>query len=570
MKLKNSYFFTLRESVKDEEAISGNLLVRGGYVKKSSSGVYMYLPLGIKVLRKIENIIREEMNAIGSQEVLMPSLIPEEVYIASNRRELFGDSMFTMKDRFRRSFVLGPTHEELFAMAASSHIRSYKDLPLSLYQFQNKFRDEPRPRFGLIRVREFIMKDAYTFDKDIEGLDISYQKMFDAYVRSFDRMGIQYKIVRADTGVMGGLLSEEFQAITDIGEDQIVYCDHCDYAANVEVATSLIPSVTPSKSKGRYVKVDTPDQKTIQQVSDFLGRDSKDFVKTLVYQADDQLIAVSVTGDDEVSTTKLAKILSANQVELADAQKVLEATGTEIGYLGPIGCPLRLLVDHQVLHMSDFVVGANQKDAHYVDVNIDDFAAYEVYDLSMVKAGDPCCCKQGTLHIQRGIEVGNTFKLGEKYAHAMDLFFNDENNQLQPVIMGSYGIGPGRCMAAIVEQHQQDNKILWPINVAPYEAVLVTPNQKIDQQVSIAEQLYLQAKEASIDILWDDRDERAGIKFNDMELIGIPYMIVVGKAIDEGQVEIKDLLQRTSTKVAIDQVIEWLLQAIRQRKHTNT
>ncbi len=569
MKLNNSYFFTLRENVKDEDAASGNLLVRGGYIKKSSSGVYMYLPLGLKVLRKIENIVREEMNAIGSQEVLMPSLIPEEVYIASNRREVFGNSMFTMKDRFHRSFVLGPTHEELFATAASLHIRSYKDLPVSLYQFQNKFRDEPRPRFGLIRVREFIMKDAYTFDKDLDGLDVSYQAMFNAYKNAFDRMGIHYKIVKADTGVMGGLLSEEFQAITEIGEDHIVYCDHCDYAANVEIATSHFDKRKPSQIKGQYKKVDTPNQKTIQQVSEFLNRSPKEFVKTLVYQADDQLVAISVVGDDEVSTTKLSKFLSVNNIELADATKVFEALNTEIGYLGPINCPIRLLVDRKVEAIKNVVVGANQKDAHYIDVNIGDFSTYECDDFVLVKANDRCSCSQGHLHIQHGIEVGNTFKLGEKYAQAMDLFFNDEHNQLKPVIMGSYGIGLGRCMAALVEQYQKDNQLHWPIHVVPYEAVIVTTNQKIEQQLDIGEQLYQQAKQASIDVLWDDRNERAGIKFNDMELIGIPYMIVVGKAIDEGLVEVKDLTNKTTHRLRIDEVIDWLSKTLQARKQNS-
>jgi prolyl-tRNA synthetase len=500
----------------------------------------------------------------------MPSLIPEEVYIASKRRDVFGDSMFTMKDRFNRSFVLGPTHEELFATAASSHIRSYKDLPISLYQFQNKFRDEPRPRFGLIRVREFIMKDAYTFDKNIDGLDRSYQQMFSAYKNAFDRMGLHYRIVKADTGVMGGLLSEEFQAITDIGEDHIVYCDQCDYAANVEIAEARFTSQSPSANQGKYQKVDTPHQKTIQQVSEYLNRSANDFVKTLVYQADDQLVAVSVVGEDEVSTTKLAKYLSANHVELADAGIVLEVTKTEIGFLGPIGCPIRLLVDQKVENMHDFVVGANQKDTHFIDANILDFAGYERGDFALVKADDPCFCGHGSLKIQRGIEVGNTFKLGEKYARAMDLFFNDENNQLQPVIMGSYGIGLGRCMAAIVEQNHQNNKILWPVNVAPYEVAIVTTNQKVEKQQQLGDDLYQRAKLADLDVLWDDRDERAGIKFNDMELIGIPFMIVIGKAIEDKQVEIKDLLNQTSTKVMIDDVVPWLQRLINDRKKSNT
>lgn len=566
MKLQNNYFFTLRENVKDEEATSGNLLVRAGYIKKSSSGVYMYLPMGLKVLKKIEEIVREEMNAIGSLEVLMPSLIPEDVYIASNRRDLFGASMFTMKDRYKRSFVLGPTHEELFASAANSHIRSYKDLPISLFQFQNKFRDEPRPRFGLIRVREFIMKDAYTFDKDLAGLDVSYQAMFEAYKRSFDRMGLHYKVVQADTGVMGGLLSEEFQAITHIGEDRIVYCDACDYAANLEIATSYHTIKEPSLLKGQFKAIETPNQKTIEQVSTFLNRNPQDFIKTLVYQVDDALVAVSVVGDDEVSTTKLAKHLRANSVELADASAIYQATNTEIGFLGPVECPLRLIVDSKVVSQSNFITGANKKDTHLVNVNINDFTQHEVADVTLIKEGQTCTCQQGKLHVEHGIEIGNTFKLGDKYAKAMDLAYSDENNQLQPVVMGSYGIGIGRCLAALVEQKQQDNKLIWPLNLAPYDVAIVTTNQKNDEQVSFAETVYQQTKEASLDVLWDNRNERAGVKFNDMELIGVPYMIVLGKALLNGEVEIKDVYKKTSINVPSEEVITTLLAMLQSEK----
>lgn len=566
MKLNNSYFFTLRENVKDEEATSGNLLVRAGFIKKSSSGVYMYLPLGLKVLRKIENIVREEMNAINSLEVLMPSLIPEEVYIASQRRDLFGDSMFSMKDRNNRSFVLGPTHEELFAQAANSHIRSYKDLPISLYQFQNKFRDEPRPRFGLIRVREFIMKDAYTFDKDLDGLNVSYQAMFNAYKKAFDKMGIHYRIVTADTGVMGGLLSEEFQAITEIGEDHIVYCDACDYAANVEIAVQHQEAFINSTLKGMYKEVSTPNQKTIEEVSRFLNRSSSDFVKTLVYKADDHFVAVCVAGDDEVSTTKLAKITKANHVELALASEVLAQTNTEIGYLGPVNCPLPLYVDQKVYTKENVVTGANKKDMHFVDVNVLDFVDHSVVDIAMVKAGASCTCKNGTLHLQHGIEIGNTFKLGEKYAQAMDLFYNDEHNKLKPVVMGSYGIGLGRCMAAIAEQKHKDNKLVWPLAIAPYEVAIVTTNQKLQEQIDLGESLYSQAKKENIDVVFDNRNERAGIKFNDMELIGVPFMIVLGKALSENQVEIKNVYQKTSTLVPIDEVMVSLKEMMHQAK----
>lgn len=570
MKLQNNYFFTLRENVKDEDAPSGNLLVKAGYIKKSSSGVYMYLPLGLKVLRKIEDIVREEIAQTGSQEVLMPSLIPEDVYIASNRRDLFGASMFTMKDRFKRSFVLGPTHEELFASAANSHIQSYKDLPISLFQFQNKFRDEPRPRFGLIRVREFIMKDAYTFDKDLDGLNTSYQAIFDAYKRIFDRLDIHYRIVEADTGVMGGLLSEEFQAITDIGEDRIVYCDACDYAANLEIAVAHQKVAQPSTLSNQYQPVETPNQKTIEQVSTFLQKEPQDFIKTLVYQVDDKLVAVSVVGDDEISTIKLAKYLKATSVELADASVVYQATNTEIGFLGPVNCPLELIVDSKVLHCTNFVTGANKKDTHLVDVNISDFSKHTVTDVTLVKPGQPCACNKGKLHLQHGIEIGNTFKLGDKYSNAMNLAYSDENNQLKPVIMGSYGIGIGRCLAAIVEQKQQNNKLVWPLELVPYEVAIVTTNQKVEEQLALGEQLYASAKNASLDVLWDNRNERAGVKFNDMELIGVPYMIVLGKALANQEVEIKDVYHQTSVTVSIDQAIQVVVDLIHQEKNKSS
>ena len=566
MKLNKNYFFTLRENVKDEEVASANLLVKAGFIKKSSSGVYMYLPLGLKVLKKIEDIVRHHMNAIDSQEVLMPSLIPEEVYIASKRREAFGNSMFAFKDRNQRDFVLGPTHEELFAQAANSYIHSYKNLPFSLYQFQNKFRDEPRPRFGLIRVREFVMKDAYTFDKDLEGLDVSYQAMFDAYKAIFDELELDYRIVKADTGVMGGLLSEEFQAISEIGEDKIVYCDACDYAANLEIAIDYTPEVTISPLKGNYKEVETIDQRTIEEVSSFLNKEASDFVKTLVYQVDDKLVAIATLGDDEVSPTKVAKLFQANSVELANAYDVLEATGTEIGYLGPIDCALPLYVDPKVLAKENMVVGANKKDYHYVDVNVLDFAEHEVVDVTLVKENARCHCGKGHLQLQHGIEVGNTFKLGEKYSEAVDLYFLNENNKLKPVIMGSYGIGIARTMAAIVEQKHKDNHLIWPLNIVPFEVAIVTTNQKLEEQVTLSEELYQKAMDQKLDVLLDDRDERAGVKFNDMELIGVPYMIVLGKALKDGEVEIKDVYHGEAHRVRIDEAIEFVSKLLKKQK----
>lgn len=566
MKLKNSYFYTLRENVKDEDSISGNFLVRAGLVKKSSSGVYMYLPLGLKVLNKIEAIIRDEMEQIGSQEVLMPSLIPEDVYIQSGRRESFGSSMFTLKDRFLKPFVLGPTHEELFAAAANAHIQSYKDMPISLFQFQNKFRDEPRPRFGLIRVREFIMKDAYSFDTDLEGLDKSYQAMFNAYKRIFDRLSINYKIVTADTGVMGGLLSEEFQALSSIGEDVLVTCDHCGFASNLEVAACV---ASEHKSTGIAKKasvVDTPNARTIEEVAAFLNQDATQFVKTLIYLVDKKPVALCLRGDHEVNETKVMKLLNANAIELAPLEVVVEVSKAPIGFAGPIGLEIDVIVDQEVLNLTNFIVGANQKDKHIQDVNITDFKISLSGDIRQIKEGDACPSCFHPVVFQKGIEVGNTFKLGEKYAKAMDLFYSDDQNQLKPVIMGSYGIGLGRCMAAVVEQHHDDAGIIWPMAIAPFEVVIVLLNDKDELQVQTAHQLYQACKQANIDVLLDDRSERAGVKFNDMDLLGIPLRVVLGKALVNQQVELKVRDQAEKQLVAVDQIVDTLLKMIQKQR----
>ncbi len=541
MKLKNSYFYTLREQVKDEDSTSGNLLVRSGMIKKNSSGIYMYLPLGFRVLKKIEDIIRQEMDAAGAQELLMPSLIPEEVYEQSGRRALIGSSMFALKDRFQKPFVLGPTHEELFLMAAASKIRSYKDLPFNLYQFQTKFRDEPRPRFGLIRVREFIMKDAYTFDADLEGLSVSYQKMYDAYVAAFDRMHLTYKIVQADTGVMGGLLSEEFQALSDIGEDVLVLCDQCDFASNLEVAPCLEDSNPSMEALKPLEKVHTPNVGKIKDLTDQYHFTLENMTKSMIYKIDNTYVLVMVRSDDDINEVKLQKLFSATQVELAENEKVVELTQAKLGFAGPIKTKLKVIADHRIKNMKNFVVGANESDYHYINANLErDFSVTQFADIRNIREEDICPqCNKGHIHFSKGIEIGNIFKLGDKYAKALGLNYLDQNNQLHPVIMGSYGIGPGRCMAAIAEQHHDDYGLVWPKEIAPYQVAIVIINTKIEQQNLIATQLYQDLKAAHIDVILDDRDERAGVKFNDMDLIGIPVRVTIGKTIENGEVEVK-------------------------------
>ena len=467
MKLKNSFFYTLRENVKDEDSVSSNLLVRAGMIKKSSAGVYMILPLGYKVLENIRYIIKDEMDKTGCQELLMPALIPEDVYIASGRRANFGNSMFSLKDRFNKPFVLGPTHEELFAIAAGMKIRSYKDMPFSLYQIQTKFRDEPRSRYGLIRVKEFIMKDAYTFDIDEKGLDVAYNKQFNAYKNIFDRLKLDYRIVKADTGVMGGLLSEEFQAVTDLGEDVLVLCDNCDYASNIEVSSCINETIEPVAYK-ELTLVETPNAKTIEEVTDFLNRPASDFVKTLIYVVDEQVVAVMVRGNRDVNETKLRKLFNANNVELASYSIVEEVTSAQVGFAGPIGIKCTLVMDDEVSHMYNFITGANKTGYHYLNVNVKDFKADHIADVRNIQENDICPICGGKITFKHGIEVGNTFKLGTKYAKALNLQYLDANNQLNDVWMGSYGIGLGRCMAAIAQQNNDENGLIWPMNVAPY------------------------------------------------------------------------------------------------------
>lgn len=539
MKLKSSYFFTLRENVKDEDSASGNLLVRSGMIKKNSSGVYMYLPLGYRVLKKIEAIIRDEMNKAGAQEVLMPSLIPEEVYEQSGRRALIGSSMFSLKDRFGKPFVLGPTHEELFLMAAASHVKSYKDLPFNLYQFQTKFRDEPRPRFGLIRVREFIMKDAYSFDKDLAGLDVSYQKMFDAYKASFDRMGLDYKIVRADTGVMGGLLSEEFQAVSEIGEDKLVLCDTCDFASNLEVSACVTVDEALEDFKP-LEELYTPKVGKIKDLVDNYKIPETKMTKSMIYLIDKQPVLIMVRSDDEINEVKLQKLFGATSVELAPNEVVETITEARVGFAGPIKSKLKIVADHRIRSMSNFLVGANKTDYHLINANVGrDFTVHQFADIRNIKPGDTCPKCGGTIHFKNGIEIGNTFKLGDKYSKALGLEYLDAENTLHPVIMGSYGIGPGRCLAAIVEQHHDDFGIIWPKALAPFQVAVVVINTKVDAQVEAGNALYDQLTAAGIEVLLDDRDERAGVKFNDMDLVGIPLRITVGKTLENGQVELK-------------------------------
>ena len=548
MKLKNSYFYTLRENAKDEDSTSGNLLVRSGMIKKVSSGIYMYLPLGLKVLDNIKKIIKEEMDKTGATELLMPSLIPEDIYDVCGRNQALGSSMFHLKDRYNKPYVLGPTHEELFTIAAKSMVRSYKDLPFTIYQDAPKYRDEARPRFGLIRVREFFMKDAYSFDKDEEGLSVSYKKMYDAYKNIFDRIGLNYAIVRADTGVMGGSLSEEFQAITDIGEDVLVLCDKCDYASNMEIATHKIE--TKEEPQRDLELVATPNAKTIDEVCHYLNLDVTKSVKALLMNINEELVIFFIRGDRELNETKVTKLLNCEEVLFASDELISKSNAVP-GYTGPINLNgAKIIIDEEVKTMTNFVVGANKEGYHYINANLSDFNYDICADIVNVKENDICPNCGGKLYFKKGIEVGNTFKLGTKYSEKFGLTYLDENNKSNPVVMGCYGIGPGRILASLIEQNNDEKGIIFPLSVAPFKVCIAALNTKDETCMEIANKLYDELNNAGIDTLLDDRDERPGVKFNDLDLLGIPIRITLGKKLSENKVEFK--LRKETESIDLD------------------
>lgn len=557
MKLSESYFYTLREDVKDEESASGNLLVKSGMFKKIGNGIYMKMPLGQKVYENVKNIVRKNMNEAGAQEVTMPMLLPIDVFQKSGRYELFGPSIFKLNDRYNRPYVLGPTHEEFFVLASMMKAKSYKDFPYTLYQIGNKYRDEVRPRLGLIRTREFTMKDAYSFDINQEESDKSYKKQFEAYHKICKEVGLNYVVVRADTGVMGGLLSEEFQAITDVGEDILVLCDNCDYASNIEVSKCVDEEIENKEEKKKYEKINTPHVGTIDELAEYLHEDPAKFVKTLIYKVDDKFYACMIQGNKDVNEVKLQKLLTAKEVALAEPEDVRRITNAEVGFAGPIGLDIPVIMDNGVKYMKNFLVGANETDYHYINVNLEDFKVEMVADIRNVQEGDICpCCGKGHLIFKKGIEVGNTFKLGTKYSESLGLNYSNENNELKPVVMGCYGIGIERIIAAIVEQNHDEKGIIWPTNIAPFKVAIVLISGKDEKQVKVANELYEKLQSMGIDTILDDRNERPGVKFNDMDLIGIPVRITIGKKVEEDKVEFKLRNSEEVEVIEIKDVIE--------------
>lgn len=557
---------TLRETPGEAEIVSHQLLLRAGFIRRSAAGMYTYLPLAWRVLRKIEQIVREEMDAKGGQELLMPIVQPAEIWRESGRWAEYGEEMFRLKDRNGREFCLGPTHEELITTLVRAEIRSYRQLPVLLYQIANKYRDEVRPRFGLLRGREFIMKDLYSFDRDEAGLDVSYRKMYEAYERVFARCGLTTRAVEADPGAIGGNVTHEFMVLADAGEAEIVYCTACDYAANTEKAASAPPPAQQSDGvPAAAVPVDTPGARTIEEVAALLGVDTSQLLKTLIFLADGQPVAAVVRGDHDVNPVKLQRVLAASEVMLAPAEVIERVTNAPVGFAGPVGLTgVRVVADAWAWAVSDAITGANAADKHLRHVVPGrDWQADLVADIRTVRPGDACVRCGQPLASARGIEVGQVFKLGTKYSAALGATYLDENGQSKPIVMGCYGIGISRTMAAIIEQHHDEKGIRWPVSVAPYHVVVVPVKYDDEQQRRVAEQLYEQLLADGVEAVLDDRDERAGVKFNDADLIGFPWRITVGpRALAENAVEVTSRDGSLQTLVPVGEAAEFVRQRI--------
>lgn len=557
---------TLRETPAEAEIVSHKLMLRAGMIRKSAAGMYTYLPLAQRVLEKIRQIIREEMDAEGGQELAMPIVQPAEIWRESGRWDVYGDEMFRLKDRHNREFCLGPTHEEMITTVVKNEVRSYRDLPLRLYQIQNKYRDETRPRFGLMRGREFIMKDLYSFDLDEAGLEESYQAMYRAYNRIFSRCGLKFRPVEADSGAIGGNASQEFMVLAEAGEALILYCSDCNYAANVEKAISKV-KVNPAETTQAMEKVATPDQKTIEEVSEFLNVLPEQTVKTLFYGTDSGYVAVLVRGCDQVNEIKLGNLVGGNKLYLASPEEINEVFGLPVGSMGPVGLDskkIRVIADNLVKEMHDVVIGANQAGFHYRHADpVRDFGVVEYQDIRTANAGETCArCGKGHLEAARGIEVGQIFKLGTKYSKALSANFLDEKGQSHPIVMGCYGIGVSRTMSAAIEQNYDENGIKWPMAIAPYQVHLIPVSA---DQLQIAEEIYNELQKNKIEVLLDDRNERPGVKFKDADLIGIPVRITIGpKGLARGEAEVRFRQTGEEARWPVGEVVTKAVEYVKQ------
>ncbi|WP_415238179.1 proline--tRNA ligase [Seleniivibrio woodruffii] len=540
--MRYSRFFipTLREVPAEAEVVSHKLMLRAGMIKKLASGIYSYLPLGLMVIRKVEDVVRRCMNEAGAIELLMPSVQPAELWKESGRWNYYGKELLRIKDRHDRDFCYGPTHEEVITDIIRSYISSYKNLPINLYQIQNKFRDEVRPRFGLMRGREFSMKDAYSFDIDDAGANLSYEKMYKAYCAVFEACGLKYKVVEADSGAIGGSFSHEFMVLAETGEDFVISCDSCNYSANLEKAIC----VNDHKKSGEELlpseDVATPKAKTVEEVAAFLGMPAEKIVKTMIVRVDEKLVGIMVRGDHEMNEAKVKNYFNASVVELASHAEIEEATGGPLGYSGPVGIKVPVYGDYAVAAMANYCVGANLRETHTININHGrDFEFADVDDFRNANPGDTCCKCGGKYVITKGIEVGHIFKLGTKYSASMNATYLDKEGKRQPFIMGCYGIGVTRVAASAIEQNHDEKGIVWPVQLAPFKAVVTPLSVKEEDVVKNAEAIYNILNNMGLEPLLDDRDERAGVKFNDAELIGIPVRITVGKkTLERGCVEV--------------------------------
>ena len=571
MRFSKSLIKTYKESPKEAETVSHKLMLRASMIKKVSRGNYTYLPLGLKVIKKIENIVREEMNRAGANELLMPIMQPSDLWIESGRYFAYGPELMRFSDRNNRDFVLGPTHEEVSVFIFRDMIKSYKDLPLNMYQIQTKFRDEIRPRFGLMRGREFIMKDAYSYHLTKESLDEEYINMKKTYERIFTRCGLNFRAVEADTGSIGGAESHEFMVLAEAGEDDILYSDTTEYAANIEKARSIILDMNPAEEEKKQMqKVHTPNCESIEELSKFLNISAKKTVKALllkeVLEDKTNYYMALIRGDLDVNEIKVKNAFGLNiELELI-TEEDMKTLNIEKGYVGALSGlddRIKIVLDETVSHMYNFVVGANEKDYHYINTNLSDLRYDMVADIRTARAGDLSPVGEGVLKIARGIEVGHIFKLGDKYSKSMNAKVLDENGKLSTVIMGCYGIGVSRIAAATVEQYNDENGIKWPISIAPYEVDVIATNMKDENIVSISEKIYADLLKNNVDVIIDDRTEKAGFKFKDADLIGIPIKVIVGKSIEQNMVEVKLRNEEQGQEVSIENVNSYILEKLK-------
>ena len=561
MRMSKLYMPTLREIPAEVEIPSHSLLLRAGIIRQLVSGIYNYLPLGVRTLRKIEDVVREEMDAAGSQELLMSAIQPKELWEATDRWANFGPEMLKFHDRHEREFCLGPTHEEVFTATIKGEVNSYRQLPLNLYQIQTKYRDEKRPRFGVIRAREFIMKDAYSFDRDIEAMENSYKEMWDAYDKIFTRLKLKYKIVQGDSGAMGGNESHEFMAMSEIGEGLVAYCDNCDYAATDEKAEVIYEVQNSGAEMLELEKVHTPNATSIEDLEEFFKLDKNKFGKALVYIAKEEPVVAIIPGDRELNETKLCNALGVaeHELELADEETIKRISGAEKGFTGPIGLKedIKVLIDSRITKMKNLIVGGNETNYHIKNANYGrDFDGEVVEDLLLIRKGDKCPKCNSEIQMDRGIEVGNIFQLGTKYSKGLNLKYIDQDGKEKYVYMGSYGVGVSRTLAAIVEQYHDDNGIIWPLVVAPYHVIITIINTKKEEQTLLGEKLYKELLDCGIEVLLDDRNESAGVKFKDRDLVGIPIRITVGKKAGENIVEYSLRKEEKKVEIPVDEIMD--------------